>query len=160
MLSLTLVCIGRQKAGAERDLTARYIERATIAGRSLGLAMSVREIDESRAQRPELRKAEEAKAIRASLGALSRIVALDESGESMDSLGFAGLVGAARDEGAAGLALVVGGPDGLDPAFRRTAAHTIAFGAMTWPHQLVRIMAAEQVYRAVTILAGHPYHRG
>ena len=158
MLAVTLVCVGRAKAGAERDLAARYIERAALAGRGLGLAIAVREIDESRARRPEDRKAEEAKAIRAVLGADARMIALDETGQAMDSVRFAGLVGGARDAGTA-LALVVGGPDGLDPAFRGAASHTIALGAMTWPHQLVRIMAAEQLYRAVTILSGHPYHR-
>ena len=158
MLALTLVCVGRARAGAERDLAARYLERATLAGRPLGLAVSLREVDESRARRPDDRKAEEARAIRAAIGSHA-FIALDETGQAMDSVRFASLVGTTRDEGSAALAIVIGGPDGLDPGFRREAAHTIAFGAMTWPHQLVRIMAAEQLYRAVTILAGHPYHR-
>ena len=156
---MALVCVGRAKAGGERDLAARYIERAKLAGRSVGLAVELREIDESRARRPDDRKAEEAKAIRAAIGADARFIALDETGQSMDSVRFAGLVGGARDEGSPALAIVIGGPDGLDAVFRRDAAHAIAFGAMTWPHQLVRIMAAEQLYRAVTILSGHPYHR-
>ena len=159
MLALTLVCVGRAKAGAERDLAARYLERATLAGRSLGLTVALRELDESRARRPEDRKAEEARVIRAAIGADAPFVALDETGKAIDSPRFAALVGAARDEGRAGLAIVIGGPDGLDSGFRREAAHVIAFGAMTWPHQIVRIMAAEQLYRAATILAGHPYHR-
>ena len=72
---------------------------------------------------------------------------------------FAADIGKARDSGAAAYAMVIGGADGLDPSLREQAGLTLAFGAMTWPHQLVRIMAAEQIYRAVTILAGHPYHR-
>ena len=87
------------------------------------------------------------------------MIAFDEAGQPLDSIGFAAHVGAARDEGAASLSLVIGGPDGLDAQVRQRAARVIAFGAMTWPHQLVRIMACEQIYRAVTILGGHPYHR-
>ena len=159
MLLLTLACVGRAKAGAERDLAARYLERASLAGRSAGLAVDLREIDESRARRPDDRKAEEAKALLSAIGSQARFIALDETGQAMDSVRFAALIGTARDEGVSTLALVIGGPDGLDPDVRRRAAHTIAFGAMTWPHQLVRIMASEQIYRAVTILTGHPYHR-
>ena len=69
------------------------------------------------------------------------------------------MIGAARDGGLGRFALVIGGPDGLDPAWRQTASHVLAFGAMTWPHQLVRVMASEQLYRAATMLTGHPYHR-
>ena len=81
---------------------------------------------------------------------------VDASG---DPRRFASLFRTARDTGRSTLIVVIGGPDGLDPEYRRTADHAVAFGAMTWPHQLVRVMAAEQIYRAVTILAGHPYHR-
>lgn len=156
---MTLFCVGRAKAGAERDLAARYIDRAKAAGRALGLAVELREIDESKARRPEDRKADEAKALSVLIPEGDHVIALDETGAALDSVRFAGLVGSARDDGTGGIALVIGGPDGFDPAFRTAAAHIIAFGAMTWPHQLVRIMASEQIYRAVTILAGHPYHR-
>lgn len=159
MLRLVLVCTGRAKAGAERDLAARYLERAKLAGRAAGLAIELREIDESKARRPEDRKLEEAKAIGALIEPGGQVVALDETGKSVDSPHFAGLVGAARDQGLSHFNLVIGGPDGLDPNWRRSVPHVLAFGAMTWPHQLVRIMAAEQIYRAVTILTGHPYHR-
>jgi 23S rRNA (pseudouridine1915-N3)-methyltransferase len=159
VLRVSLVCVGHVKAGVERDLTARYLERARLAGRAVGLSLDLREIDESRARRPEDRKAEEARAILAHLEPRAVVVALDERGAAIDSAAFAGLVAATRDEGAEALAVVIGGPDGLDPAFKKTAAHIIAFGAMTWPHQLVRVMASEQLYRAVTILTGHPYHR-
>ncbi len=159
MLRVTLVCVGRLKAGAERDLATRYLDRAAAAGRAVGLGFELREIDESPARRTELRKLEEAKAIRASVGVDTHLVVLDERGVAIDSVGFSTLIGAARDDGAPALSLVIGGPDGLDPELRQSAHRAIAFGAMTWPHQLVRIMAAEQLYRAVTILSGHPYHR-
>jgi 23S rRNA (pseudouridine1915-N3)-methyltransferase len=87
------------------------------------------------------------------------VIALDENGTQMTSRGLATELGRARDQGIASAAFVIGGPDGLEPAFLASASLTLSFGAMTWPHQLVRIMAAEQIYRAVTILSGHPYHR-
>src|ERR1700722_1244652 len=140
MLRLVLVCVGRAKAGAERDLAARYIERAKLAGRAAGLIVELREVDESRARRPDDRKAEEAKIIATQVEPGSMVVALDETGKAVDSVQFARLIGSARDEGAPAFTLVIGGPDGFDAAWRRTATHVIAFGAMTWPHQLVRIM--------------------
>ncbi len=159
-MRLLLVSIGRSKAGPERDLAERYLTRAQTAGRSLGFsAVDYREIDESRARRPQERKQEEAKSIRGALGTAARIIACDETGINLSSGDFAAELGRSRGQGVPTLGLVIGGPDGLDPDFRATADLVLAFGAMTWPHQLARIMAAEQIYRAVTILAGHPYHR-
>ena len=160
MLRVNLVCVGRAKAGAERDLTARYLERAQNAGRACGLTFDLREIAESRARRVEVRKAEEAAALAEIVGPDAPVVALDETGQAIDSVRFARLLGSIRDTGLPALAVVIGGPDGLDAAVCRNAAHVVAFGTMTWPHQLVRIMTCEQMYRAVTILTGHPYHRG
>ena len=159
-MRVQLIAVGRLKAGAERELVARYMDRAAAAARGVGIAgVELREIDESRARRPDDRKAGEARAIAALLPPGARVCALDERGRALASEAFAADMGAARDRGAAAFALVVGGPDGLDAEFVAKAALTLAFGAMTWPHQLVRAMAAEQVYRAMTILAGHPYHR-
>lgn len=159
-MRLILVSVGRLKAGPERELVSRYHERAVAAARGVGLTgVDAREIEESRARRPEDRKAEEARAIRAALPAGVRLALFDERGKSLGSEAFAADIGRARDTGAPAYGLVIGGPDGLDPALRAEAHLVLAFGAMTWPHQLVRIMAAEQIYRAITILAGHPYHR-
>lgn len=119
----------------------------------------MREFDESRAQRPQDRKLEEAKTLRAALGATAAFIACDETGKNLSSSDFAAHLGNVRDAGVATLGLVIGGPDGLDPTFRTEARIAIAFGAMTWPHQLARVLAAEQIYRAMTILTGHPYHR-
>ncbi len=158
-MRIILIAIGRMKAGPERDLFNRYIERAAATARNAGLTgVETREIDESRARRPEDRKAEEARAIRELIPPGARLLLLDERGKSPTSEIFAADLGKSRDSGAPATILVIGGPDGLDEALRRSGA-SIAFGAMTWPHQLVRIMAAEQIYRAITILAGHPYHR-
>jgi 23S rRNA (pseudouridine1915-N3)-methyltransferase len=87
------------------------------------------------------------------------VIALDETGRQMTSLSFAAKLGRARDEGISDTAFVIGGPDGLDPAFLASASLSLSLGTMTWPHQMARIMAAEQIYRAMTILSGHPYHR-
>lgn len=163
-MHLHLICVGRLKAGPERELACHYVTRAAGIGRSLGIAsIDMREIEESKARRPQDRKREEAKAIRALVSALPgsapQIMACDETGENLTSAQFAQKIGALRDSGMSPLCLVLGGPDGLDPEFCGTVAARIAFGKMTWPHQLARIMAAEQIYRALTLLAGHPYHR-
>jgi 23S rRNA (pseudouridine1915-N3)-methyltransferase len=159
-MRLLLICVGRPKAGPERDLAARYVERAAAAGRAIGFSgVELREAGESRAARPDDRKREEAQVIRGLLGRPANVIALDENGAQMTSRSLATELGRARDQGIASAAFVIGGPDGLEPAFLASASLTLSFGGMTWPHQLVRIMAAEQIYRAVTILSGHPYHR-
>lgn len=159
-MRVVLSAIGRLKAGPEREICARYLERAQAASRGVGLAgVDMRECDESRARRAEDRKAEEARALVANIPSGARIVVLDERGKTLGSEAFAADVAAARDAGAGTYALLIGGPDGIDPQLRARASLVLAFGAMTWPHQLVRIMATEQIYRAITILAGHPYHR-
>lgn len=158
-MRLLLMSVGRIKAGPERDLVHRYISRAAAAGRSIGFSsVDTREIDESRARRPEDRKLEEANAIRAAVGG-TPFIACDEIGKTLSSADFAAALMRTRDSGVEALAFVIGGPDGLDPDFRAAARLVLSFGAMTWPHQLARVLAAEQIYRAVTILSGHPYHR-
>lgn len=154
-----VLSVGRLKSGPERDLVDRYLDRAAKAGRGVGLTrVEVRELDESRAARADDRKAEEATAILAEVPAAAAVVALDERGRTLTSPDLAERLGAFRDAGR-DLALVVGGPDGLGEAVRARADLVLAFGAMTWPHQLVRLMLAEQLYRVVTIWSGHPYHR-
>ena len=89
----------------------------------------------------------------------ARIIALDERGRDTDSVVFAEMLAGWRDEGVGETLCVIGGPDGLDPDLRRRADHVMAFGRATWPHMLARVMLCEQIYRATTILSGHPYHR-
>jgi 23S rRNA (pseudouridine1915-N3)-methyltransferase len=159
-MRILIICVGRMKQGAERDLVERYRERFNDAGRRLGLrAIEVVELAESRARDTATRMAEEAAAITAALPDRAVIVVLDERGRSLDSSGFAGQLGRWRDEQTAALVFVIGGADGLSPELRRRASLSLAFGAATWPHQMVRVMLMEQLYRAVTILTGHPYHR-
>ena len=128
--------------------------------RSVGVSdVDLREIDESRARRPEDRREDEASAILKTRAPREVLVALDERGVSPSSEAWAGDIAEARDAACAAYVVVVGGPDGLSPSIRAKARKVISFGAMTWPHQLVRVMAAEQLYRALSILSGHPYHR-
>ena len=158
-MRLTICAVGRLKAGPERDLIARYAERLNAAGRSLALGpLDIIEIEESRARRPEDRKAEEAGKLLAAAGA-APIVLLDEHGPSLASEAFAERLAAWRDGGTSALAFLIGGADGHGEAAKAKAALTLSFGKMTWPHQIVRMLLAEQLYRAATIIAGHPYHR-
>lgn len=158
-MRVLILAVGRMKQGPERELVARYLDRAVAGGKTLGLTgFSVTELIESRAGSPASRKAEEARALTAALpGGI--VVALDERGKTVGSEDFARRLGRWRDDGNPAVSFVIGGADGLEPGFVSAADMTLGFSAMTWPHQLVRIMLAEQLYRATTILSGHPYHR-
>lgn len=159
-MRLGLIAVGRLKAGPERDLVERYRERIDALGRSLGMpGLDLVELPESRARRDEDRRAEEGAVLLDRIGPAAAIV-FDERGSSPTSVAFAARLGSWRDGGRGALACVIGGPDGLDPRVRQRADLVVSFGALTLPHQLVRALVAEQLYRALTILAGHPYHRG
>jgi 23S rRNA (pseudouridine1915-N3)-methyltransferase len=154
-LRLAIIAIGRLKDGPERELCERYRERALALGRGLGLSgPEIVELAESRGRRPDERKRDEAQAITAKL-APGLLIALDERGRSLTSEAFAARIAT----GTAAATLVIGGADGLGDEIRDRADLTIAFGALTIPHQIVRALALEQLYRAMTIIAGHPYHR-
>ena len=158
-MRIVVIAIGRMKQGPERELAHRYCERFDDIGRKLGFrGLEIREIPESRARDAASRIAEEAVAIKAATPEKSVLVALDEHGENVDSTVFSRYLASWRDQGSSTI-FMIGGADGLSPELRRNAAISIAFGSATWPHQMVRIMLLEQLYRAATILAGHPYHR-
>lgn len=169
-MKLDVVAVGRLKAGPERDLVARYAERLKGMGRSMGLeGPRLVELPESQARRDIDRKAEEVAAILAQIPENHRLVLFDEGGACLDSAAFAKILGEWRDSGVAGVSFVIGGADGLglgrlgvaklDDAVKARAPLTLAFGKMTMPHQIVRALVLEQLYRAATILSGHPYHR-
>jgi 23S rRNA (pseudouridine1915-N3)-methyltransferase len=159
-MRVVVICVGRLKQGPERELAERYRERFDDIGRKLGFrGPDIHEIPESRARDTATRISEEAAAITALMPEKHVLVALDERGENIDSAGFARHLGRWRDQSAANTVFVIGGADGLSPELRRKAKLRIAFGSATWPHQMVRVMLLEQIYRAATILAGHPYHR-
>lgn len=159
-MRLLVIAVGRLKSGPERDLVERYRERFSGLARKLGFrGLEMHEVPESRARDAAGRMAEEAAAISALIPGDAVTIALDERGKAIDSLSFARQLGRWRDESIANVVFVIGGADGLSPELRRTIKTALGFGTMTWPHQLVRIMLMEQIYRAATILAGHPYHR-
>lgn len=159
-MRISIAAIGRMKQGPERELVARYLDRARASGKSLGLSQfDISESTESRAGSSARRKAEEAAVLLSAAPEGSIRIALDERGKSTDSERFAADIGSWRDAGRAQLVFFIGGADGLDPELVSNADTILSFSPLTWPHQLVRIMLAEQLYRAVTILSGHPYHR-
>ncbi len=159
-MRLTIAAVGRLKDGSERELAERYRKRAEQLGRRIGLRdVEVVQVRESKAQEVGKRMIEESIAIANVIPEKAAVVILDERGENLDSVAFAQQLGQWRDNGRPAAVFIIGGDDGLAPALRERATLRLAFGAATWPHQLVRGMLLEQIYRAITILAGHPYHR-
>lgn len=159
-MRLAVISVGRLKQGPERDLAERYRARFDDIGPKLGFrGLEIHEIAESRARDAATRIADEGAAIAALVADTAVVVALDERGSSLDSIAFARHLGRWRDDSVAHTIFLIGGADGLSPDLRRKAKLSVAFGSATWPHQLVRVMLLEQIYRAATILAGHPYHR-
>jgi 23S rRNA (pseudouridine1915-N3)-methyltransferase len=159
-MRLIVAAVGRLKAGPERELAERYRDRVAKAGRAVGLRdIEIVEIRESKATDVSRRVLEESIALANIVPERAVVVALDERGENLDSGALTGVLRSWRDAGRADVVLGIGGADGLGEDVKRRADLRLALGAATWPHQLVRIMLLEQLYRAVTILAGHPYHR-
>ena len=160
-MAVILLCVGRATNAPEQDLCEAYIERAQPLAAKLGFGkLELIQVETSRAAQRKGRESEEAERLTARLPQGAYCIALDERGKVRGSEDFAAHLGKLRDRGIRDIALIVGGPDGLAPAFRDSADERLAFGPQTWPHLLVRAMAAEQIYRAFAILAGHPYHRG
>jgi len=159
-MRLVVAAVGRMKSGPERDLAARYRERAAALGRKLGLrAVEIVEIEESRGRRGADRIREEAAKFAAAIPENAAIVALDARGKALSSSDLAERLERWRDLGTPAVIFLIGGADGLAEPLRGRAEIALSFGAATWPHQLVRIMLLEQIYRAMSILSGHPYHR-
>jgi len=159
-MRLVVAAIGRLKDGPERDLTERYRKRAEQTGRRIGFrGTEIVEIRESRAQEVGKRMVEEAIALANVIPDRAVTIVLDERGESRDSTTLAQQLARWRDDGRPAAVFLIGGDDGLAPTLRDKATMRLAFGSATWPHQLVRIMLLEQIYRAMSILSGHPYHR-
>ena len=158
-MRIVIAAVGRLKRGPESDLAERYRERAVKSGRGIGLrSVEIVEIAESRARDAQRRMLEESIALANIIPKDAATVLLDPRGEPVDSNAFAKRISGWND-GGRDAAFVIGGPDGLAPTLSDEADLRLAFGALTWPHQLVRIMLLEQIYRATTILSGHPYHR-
>ncbi|PBC10745.1 23S rRNA (pseudouridine(1915)-N(3))-methyltransferase RlmH [Mesorhizobium sp. WSM3859] len=159
-MKITVHAVGRMKTGPERELADRYFERFAKSGPAVGLEFAgIVEVPESRGQSADERRREEAQKLQAQLQAGTVLILLDERGKSLSSEDLAARIGQLRDAGRKALVVAIGGADGHDKALREQADLVLSFGALTWPHQLVRVMLGEQLYRIATILAGHPYHR-
>lgn len=159
-MRLSILAVGRMKSGPESELFAKYFDRAARAGRQLGISgLSHREIAESRHANPATRREEEAARLAAMLSPGSIAIILDEKGEDLASQAFAGWIRSNLDGGTPEISFLVGGPDGHGKSVHGFANRSIRFGSLTWPHQIVRVLVAEQLYRAMTLLSGHPYHR-
>jgi 23S rRNA (pseudouridine1915-N3)-methyltransferase len=160
-MRILIAAIGKLKDDAEREIIARYVKRCEAQGRALGLGpLEIIELPESRAANSEARKADEAQRLLKSAAAATYKIALDVEGRHMTSEAFAGLLGKQADVGTKVCALLIGGPDGHGPELLHTASLKLSLGAITLPHGLARVVLTEQLYRATTILSGHPYHRG
>jgi 23S rRNA (pseudouridine1915-N3)-methyltransferase len=159
-MRLIVAAVGRLKDGAERELCQRYRERFEGLGKRLGISpVAWHEVGESRAGSAEKRREEEGAALLRLVREAEVVIALDERGQMLSSEGFARVLARTRDAGTRAAGIVIGGPDGLGTAVRDAAKIKLSLGAITLPYGLARIVLAEQLYRAATILAGHPYHR-
>ena len=159
-MRIVIAAVGRLKQGPERELAAAYRKRAEQVGRAFGLRdIEIVEIRESRAADAERRRIEESIAIAQVIPERAVVIILDQRGNSLDSAALAASLREWRAEDRPAVCFIIGGADGLAPNLTGQAKLKLAFGAATWPHQLVRVMLLEQLYRAGTILAGHPYHR-
>ncbi|WP_282605067.1 23S rRNA (pseudouridine(1915)-N(3))-methyltransferase RlmH [Pelagibius sp. Alg239-R121] len=151
-MRITLAAVGRDKSGPTRDLYQHYVKR-------LSWSFTLREVEERKPLPATALKLRESNLLRDALPKGATLVTLDERGKNLSSQEFAQMIGHWRDNGVQDLAFVIGGADGLHESLRDTATRSISFGRMTWPHMMVRALLAEQLYRAQSILAGHPYHR-
>lgn len=159
-MRLLIAAVGRLKDTGENELLARYVKRIDQAGRALALGpLAITELTESRAAGAAERKAEEAERLGAAADAAGRRIVLDEGGRALSSAAFAQLMRTYRDDGVRDLAFLIGGPDGHGETVLASADLRLSLSAMTLPHGLARVVLAEQIYRAITIIAGHPYHR-
>ncbi len=160
-MRLLILAVGAARGTAHSAMAEEYVTRARALARQQGFhEIAIEEVSLSKLRESRARIAEEGQKLAARIPAGAHVVALDARGKGMTSEAFAEMLASLRDAGARDLVFLIGGPDGLDPGNGLKPGRHLAFGPQTWPHLLVRTMLAEQVYRALTILAGHPYHRG
>ena len=162
-MRLTLCAVGKLGATVENTLVKDYLNRASLTGRGLGISpvdlLEVEAKKGAKAATSALLKAQEMEAIKAAVSDGGILITCDEHGEQLTSRQIATRLNTYKDRGERRVTFLIGGADGLDPALLKASAFSLAFGPQTWPHALVRVMLAEQMYRATTILAGLPYHR-
>ena len=155
-MRLTLCVVGRLRNGPEKDLFSDYIDRFEKTGRGMGLGpVEVVEVEDRKGGGMQA----EAELLLRAIPKGAILLAMDERGKTMTSPQFARQIAKWRDDGAQSLAIVIGAADGLSPELREQADMSLSFGKMVWPHMLARVMLADQLYRAASILGGSPYHR-
>jgi 23S rRNA (pseudouridine1915-N3)-methyltransferase len=159
-MRLLILAVGHARGTSEGALCDDFVGRARTFGKRLGFGtVAAEEVAVSKLREAKSRIAEEGERLAARIPPGAHVVFLDARGKGMTSDAFAEMLAAMRDAGARDLVFLIGGPDGLDPGPTIKSSRSLAFGPQIWPHLLVRTMLAEQIYRAFTILGGHPYHR-
>jgi 23S rRNA (pseudouridine1915-N3)-methyltransferase len=159
-MRLLILAVGHARGTPEAALTEDFVGRAKAIGKRLGFsAVVVEEVAVSKLREARGRIAAEGEKLAARIPDSAHVIFMDAKGKGMTSDAFAEMLAAMRDAGARDLVFLIGGPDGLDPGSSVKSGRSLAFGPQTWPHLMARAMLAEQIYRAFTILAGHPYHR-
>lgn len=159
-MQISICAIGKMKSGPETELVERYLDRARKLGKSLGISdIALHQYSESQARQTAARKTDEAELLLRKIDEQDFVILLDEKGKSLSSRDFAQTFAQEKDSGRKSMAFMIGGPDGSDDAIFKRANRVINLSKLTWPHQIVRLLLAEQIYRATTILLNHPYHR-
>ena len=159
-MRLLVLAVGHARGTSEAALTEDFIGRAKAFGKRLGFSsVAIEEVTVSKLREARGRIADEGERLAARIPDGAHVISLDAKGKGMTSEAFAEMLAAMRDADARDLVFLIGGPDGLNPGPSVKAGRSLAFGPQTWPHLMVRAMLSEQIYRALTILAGHPYHR-
>jgi 23S rRNA (pseudouridine1915-N3)-methyltransferase len=159
-MRLTIVAIGSARGTSEGALCDQFQDRAIKLGRNMGFSQcAIEELSAGKARDAATRMNDEAERLSRKVPDGAHVVLLDAKGKGMTSEDFAEMLGSLRDVGTKDIAFVIGGPDGLKPLPGQKAGRSLAFGPQTWPHLVARVLLLEQIYRAMTILAGHPYHR-
>ena len=159
-MRILIAAVGKLKDDEERGMVARYVKRFDQSGKPLGLGpLSIIELPESRLALTDARKADEAQRLLKAAGDAGLKIALDAKGQHYPSAIFAKLLGKQAASGVKSCAFLIGGPDGHGDDVLKAADYKLSLGVMTLPHGLARVVIAEQLYRATTILSGHPYHR-
>ena len=159
-MRITVLAIGQSRSGPETELAEDYAARVERLGRTIGItAMNMHTFAEASRKNPAERKALEAERLLDAVDARARTVALSERGKPLASIDFAKWLRGELDNASTEVCFLIGGPDGHDRALEDGASMRLSLGTMTWPHRLARAMLLEQIYRSVTILANHPYHR-
>jgi 23S rRNA (pseudouridine1915-N3)-methyltransferase len=159
-LRLLILAVGQSRGTPEGAMTEDYAGRARAFGKRYGFtAVSVEEVSVSKLRESRGRMEAEGEKLADRIPQGAHVILLDARGKGMTSDAFAEMLGAMRDAGARDMVFIIGGPDGLVLPSHVKAGRSLAFGPQTWPHLMVRAMLSEQIYRALTILGGHPYHR-